>query len=58
VNVELSWDLMSSIGRRHEHWGKYVRFAQFDKQGIGCSDRFVSEMTKRDAQVGNLVAAP
>jgi pimeloyl-ACP methyl ester carboxylesterase len=38
-NVELSWD--HEVYRRiYEHWAKHVHFVEFDKRGIGCSDRF------------------
>jgi pimeloyl-ACP methyl ester carboxylesterase len=38
-NVELSWE-QEVYRRAREHCGKYVRVLEFDKRGIGSSDRF------------------
>ncbi len=52
-NVELSWD--HEVYRRvYEHWGRHVRFAQFDKRGIGGSDRFEAIPTL-DQRIGDIV---
>ena len=43
-NVELSWE--EEVYRRaREHIGKYVRVLEFDKRGIGGSDRFADAPT-------------
>jgi class 3 adenylate cyclase/pimeloyl-ACP methyl ester carboxylesterase len=52
-NVELSWD--HEVYRRvYEHWGRHVRFAQFDKRGIGGSDRFEAIPTL-EQRIGDIV---
>ena len=38
-NIELSWE-HEVYRRAREHVGQYVRTIEFDKRGIGCSDRF------------------
>jgi class 3 adenylate cyclase len=53
-NVELSWD--HELYRRvYEHWAKHVRFVQFDKRGIGSSDRF-DEIPTLEQRIDDVVA--
>jgi class 3 adenylate cyclase/pimeloyl-ACP methyl ester carboxylesterase len=54
TNVELHWE--HELYRRVlEHAGRYVTMLQFDKRGIGCSDRF-EQLPSLDERIGDITA--
>jgi class 3 adenylate cyclase len=53
-NVELAWE--HEVYRRvREHIGRYVRVLEFDKRGIGSSDRFTRPPTLEE-RIGDITA--
>lgn len=53
-NIELSWE-QEVYRRAREHCGKYVRIVEFDKRGIGASDRFERKPTLEE-RIGDINA--
>ena len=55
-NIELSWE-QEVYRRTREHVGQYVRVIDFDKRGIGCSDRFERHPTLEDRSASDRPAS-
>jgi class 3 adenylate cyclase len=53
-NVELGWE-QEVYRRAREHIGRYVRVLEFDKRGIGSSDRFTGHPTLEE-RIGDITA--
>jgi class 3 adenylate cyclase len=53
-NVELGWE-QEVYRRAREHIGRYVRVLEFDKRGIGSSDRFTQHPTLEE-RIGDITA--
>ena len=53
-NVELGWE-QEVYRRTREHIGRYVRVLDFDKRGIGSSDRFTRPPTLEE-RIGDITA--
>lgn len=53
-NVELGWE-QEVYRRAREHNGRYVRILEFDKRGIGSSDRFTRHPTLEE-RIGDITA--
>jgi len=53
-NVELGWE-QETYRRAREHNGRYVRALEFDKRGIGSSDRFEQTPTLEE-RIGDIQA--
>ncbi|MBI3768536.1 MAG: alpha/beta fold hydrolase [Deltaproteobacteria bacterium] len=53
-NVELGWE-QEVYRRAREHNGRYVRVLEFDKRGIGSSDRFTQHPTLEE-RIGDITA--
>ncbi len=51
-NIEISWE-HELYRRNFEHFGRHMRCVQFDKRGIGLSDRFdgVPDMQQRNEDI-------
>ena len=51
-NIEISWE-HELYRRNFEHFGRYLTCVQFDKRGIGLSDRFegVPTMEQRNEDI-------
>ena len=53
-NVELAWE-QEIYRRAREHIGRYVHVLDFDKRGIGCSDRF-TRLPTLEERIGDIHA--